>query len=652
LRRVLVLGLDAMSPKVLLELVRRGSLPNLARLLRVGGFSKALPALPAQTPENWTTVATGAWPGTHGVAVWGRHDPGQPVTERHSEEAMSSNLCKAEYLWEALARQGLRSVLLYFVGYPPTCEGVVHVDWFWKPGDFYFELCSAACYSTYVPEGLRGAPKRVLAHLRPIRLRRAEGWASLPESCSEPLEAEVRVEPRRPGRPVTYHVLVVDSRGEGYDTCLICRSKDASKALCELRVGEWSPWLREEFVVKGARVVGTVRFKLVELSPNGSRLRLYRSQVYPVGGFSHPPEASAELVERFGPYVNEASARLFLSGLIDESTFVEEMSYQIDWIARAARYLVDKFEASLFMMHWHLLDTLQHRVLGLVDPAGGKYDPAKAGEAWRLLELGYKLADELVGRFMEMLDGDTYLLVVSDHGNVPNRKVVSVVNALAKAGLVALEEVGGELRVDWSRSKVFVDLTHVYVNLRSRYPGGVVDDSEYEEVRRRVFEVLRELRDDEGEFVVAFALRREDAAMIGLWGPHVGDVVFAYSPGFTWGHYEVFEGARVAGGANHGPQIPTAETSVSSNYGVFIMAGPGVKRGYVRPTELLGPVYLVDVAPTVAHVLGVEPPRHCQGRVLYDFFEGWDASEARRERVELDFPEPLVPIVGDVTDAA
>ncbi|NIM45904.1 MAG: hypothetical protein GTO54_09830, partial [Nitrososphaeria archaeon] len=62
---------------------------------------------PAQTPENWTTIATGSMPGTHGIAVWGRHSYGQPITEKHGEEAMSSNLCKAEYLWEAAERQGL-----------------------------------------------------------------------------------------------------------------------------------------------------------------------------------------------------------------------------------------------------------------------------------------------------------------------------------------------------------------------------------------------------------------------------------------------------------------------------------------------------------------------------------------------------------------
>jgi len=652
MKRVFILGLDALSPKVLATLVKRGALPNFKRLLEIGGFSKALPAVPAQTPENWTTIATGAWPGTHGIAVWGRHDYGQPVTQKFAEEAMSSNLCKAEYLWEALGRQGLRSVLLYFVGYPPTTDKAIHVDWFWKPGDFYFEICNAMCYANYPPKSSKRPRRRVLAYFTKVELKRAQDWKNLPDSKSEPLEVEIEVRPKVGGVGVKYYALLIDSKGEGYNECLLCREKDASKVLCTLKVGEWSPWFKEKFIVKDREVIGTVRFKLIELTKDGTRFRLYRSQVYPIRGFSHPPEVSEKLVNKFGPYVNEAVARLFFMGLVDEATMIEELRYQINWIAQAVRYLMEENNASLFMMHWHLLDLLQHRVLGSVDPKGGMYDPSEAKEAWRILELGYRLADELVGKFMEFLDDNTYLIVVSDHGNAPNRKKCSIVNALAKEGLIVVEEVDGEKVVNWSKSKVFIDLTNIYVNLKSRYQGGIVEDSEYEEIRNKVLRVLRELKDEDGEYVVAFALKREDAVMIGLWGEHVGDIVFAYSPGFTWGHREVFEGTLRVGGANHGPQIPTAETELSSNYGTFIIAGPNIKKGYVRPVDFLGPVYLVDVAPTVAYILNVKPPRHNQGRILYDFFEGWDVSEVKRKRVPLEFPKLTVPIRGDVTDVA
>jgi len=274
-----------------------------------GSFSKVLPVIPAQTPENWTTIATGANPGTHGIAIWGRHSYGESVTERHGDEAMSSNLCKAEYLWEAAARKGLGSVLHYFVGYPQTSKMAVHVDWFWRPGAYFFEICGNACY-IYDPQGTSEA-KRPREILVPIELSKAEDWTDLPENGSMALETEIRIVPRVNGEGVCYFALLLNIDNEGYRSCILSKEKDCSNAICSLREGEWSPWLKETFKVKGEKRIGTVRFKLVKLSKDAREMTLYRSQVYPVSGFTDPPEVAEELIEKFGPYINEAVDRPF-----------------------------------------------------------------------------------------------------------------------------------------------------------------------------------------------------------------------------------------------------------------------------------------------------------------------------------------------------
>ncbi len=57
-----------------------------------------------------------------------------------------------------------------------------------------------------------------------------------------------------------------------------------------------------------------------------------------------------------------------------------------------------------------------------------------------------------------------------------------------------------------------------------------------------------------------------------------------------------------------------------------MIIGKEIKKGYLRPFQQLGPIQLVDVAPTIAHILGILPPYHVSGYILYDFFEGWDTS--------------------------
>lgn len=655
-KRVFVLGIDALNPKLLMKLVEDGELPNFRKLMANGGFSKALAAIPAQTPENWTTIATGAWPGTHGIATWGRRFNNVPITEYFGNESMSSNLCRAEYIWEALAKRGLRSVLLYFVGYPPTTDKTVFVDWFWTPGKWYFEICSAACY---ISEGSlrdlaesRVTIKRMIERglLVPVSFKEKTGdWINLPESRSPALCARIVVRLVRPGKEVVYDALLLEGDDAGYDTLAVCKDKDYSKLVCKLMVGEWS-WFFEEFEIKARKQVGTVRFKLVEVSPDGSKFKLYRSQVYPISDFVYPLKIGRDLINNFGPYINEGIEKFLTTSILDRETITEELVYQIKWISNVAAYLMAK-NASLYMMHWHLIDAMQHMYLGHIEPTDGIYDPKRAEEGWSVLKLCYRLADMLAGEFMKLLDNETYLIVVSDHGHVPNKKRYPLLKALEKAGLIVVERAkDGEPHVDWSRSKIHISMSNIYVNLKSRYKNGTVEDSEYEEIREQVLSLLRSLKDERGKYAISLVLKKEDAPMVGLWGDSIGDIIYVYSSDYTWSHEKYEENFMPDGGASHGPKIPTAETEYGSNYAVFMMAGPNIKKGYIRPLELLGPVLTVDVAPTIAYLLGVDPPRHSQGRILYDFLEGWDVSEVKREHKPLDFPERMKLFIGDVTE--
>jgi len=367
MKKVYVVGIDALTPKLLLKFVQDGELPSFKKLLETGGFSKALAALPAQTPENWTTIATGAWPGTHGIATWGRRLQGVSVTEYFGDESMSSNLCRAEYLWEALARKGLKSVLLNFVGYPPTTDKAVYIDWFWRPGRWYFEICSAAVYAskeTLKEIAEKGAPVRRMleqALLVPVSFNEEKtGFINLHKSKSPPLHLQIVLRPVRPGAEVVYHGFLLDEAGEGYDALVVCRGKKCEETVCKLKVGQWASFreefdangkkqvgtcrgkdceetvcklkvgqwasFREEFDVNGKKQVGTVRLKLVELSRDGSRFKLYRSQIHPVDSFAHPPEIGKELTDKFGPYINEAVERFI--PVLDAETVVEEFDSQ------------------------------------------------------------------------------------------------------------------------------------------------------------------------------------------------------------------------------------------------------------------------------------------------------------------------------------
>lgn len=50
---------------------------------------------------------------------------------------------------------------------------------------------------------------------------------------------------------------------------------------------------------------------------------------------------------------------------------------------------------------------------------------------------------------------------------------------------------------------------------------------------------------------------------------------------------------------------------------VTIFSGPGIRRGLRRP----GPIRLIDIAPTIAHLLGIPAPAHCEGAVVQDILD-------------------------------
>ena len=635
-KRVFVLGIDALNPRLLRYLIDKGELPNFKKILNQGGFSRALSIIPVQTPENWTTIATGAFPGTHGIAVWGRHFLYEPVVEKHGNEAMSSNLCRAEYIWEAAARQGLRTVLYYFVGYPPTIQDVIFIDWFWHPNRYYFELSPNACYVNY---DIGSNEKNVIKITFKKNKREHKVY-----------KTRIEIPVRGTNVRLQYDLDLICDGEEGHTTLYLRKKNDTSTdKTIKLKVGDWSKWIFERLNIEGSERIISYRFKLIELSKDGSRFKLYRTPIYSVEGFTWPEKLSRELVEKFGPYINDSIDKLFLNNIVDSKTFIEDAEYRINWISNSVFYAMEKFSASLFMMHWHLIDKLQHRYLGLIDPYGSFYEEDKSVKGWEIVKITYKVTDKLVGAFMEKMNENDYLIVVSDHGHVPNRKIYSVVKALADKKLVKLIKVDDNYVVDWKNSKVFIDLTNVYVNLKSRYKNGIVDDEEYEAIRDLVLETLQNLRDDDGEKVIHIVLKREDASILGLWGDPVGDIVFVYSKGFSWGN-NYFEGTKIVGGANHGPQPPTAETLYSSNYATFMIMGPDIKKGYIHNEDFLGPVFLTDIAPTISYILGINPPWHSQGKILYYFFEGWKTDEMTRSRKPLKFPEPITEFIGDVTD--
>ena len=597
-RRAIVVGMDGASMELVGRMVDEGQMPHLGRLMAEGAWREVVGVFPTLTPPGWTALWTGSWPGTHGVMDFNIRALGQPLGR--TVWGIDTRLSTSEYLWNALERGGKRAILVkQEMSWPPTVRDGVQVE---GTGPGVSNHHQIAGYHLFVagrwagrpleghrdPETLDPSALRAAREVDPVELRPGPDGTRQAELVLRPL---VRSQPRmrrgREGEPKRYRAVIGGGR---------CRVLGAEgQELANLAQGEWSDWRRERFVIDGQAVEGHLRFKLITL--NDESLELFVPQVWPVDGdWAYPAGLAAELTERTGPFLQNPMRDAL--GLIDDDTYFELLDYHHGQLARVAHHLAATRPWELLVVETHASDYASHFFLQHADDSSGA--PAGVVERCRSgVERTFASMDRLIGRLVELRDGETVVAVVSDHGGTPTgHRPVDVEQVLVEAGLTVREP--GAQEIDWSRTRAAaVGLVHVFVNLRGREPDGIVGPEEYGRVQREVIDALLDYRHPAtGERAFALALTRADAEMLNLWGDLVGDVVYALKP--------EYDGA-------HGKQLPSAALGIGGQHSTLVLAGAGI-----RPVGRLGrQARHVDLAPTLAYLIGAPMPLHCEGAVLY-----------------------------------
>lgn len=601
-KKLVLIGLDAPTVEDILRYSHSGDMPVMARLIQGGTFAEnCLVPFPTITPPNWTSIVTGAFPGTHGITCFHMHDLGEPLNV--IRPAFDSRDCRAEYIWEAAERVGKASIILNYPStWPPRIKLGVQVggaglsinEWRLKGLEYGVSINGCQFFSTEeYPQATQ------------VQLRRAAGWANLPSQMA--LECELPIAQRRSKYAVnakSYYLLILPSPDGRYRQCALCRERDFNERLTLLEPNQWSPILSDSFETNEGIKEGVLRVKLLELSEDGRSLKLYMTASCEVDGWSHPEDVARSLPMNDGmPLPAHETFFAFNLGWIDDSTFIEELEMHHRWLADAAEHLMRSIDWTLFFMHAHCPDWIYHSLIKRSDPLCMQ-DANERSKALEVIRKSYVSIDRMIEQIISAAGEDVLIVIVSDHGALPSPYGgVPVLQILRKAGLLAMkvdEQTGREV-VDWEHTKAFPQRSvYIYVNLKGRNPNGIVEPGEeYERVRDEIIDALLNWRDPKtGMRPIIMAMRREDVRSLGIYGEAIGDVVYAIRPGY---------------GGEHGQQLATAQYSRHSMRGLLILFGPGIKSGYrMRRT-----VWLTDIVPTVCSLMDLPYPRDCEGAVLY-----------------------------------
>jgi predicted AlkP superfamily phosphohydrolase/phosphomutase len=290
-----------------------------------------------------------------------------------------------------------------------------------------------------------------------------------------------------------------------------------------------------------------------------------------------------------------------------------------------------------------------------------------------LLKDFWRHLDEAIGKLLKVVGKDTTIIVLSDHGfgtqsetffvnewlcrqgflrliGAENRYVTSgaflrnarilghamlkhlpipeSIRSLAPKSLrqalqneIPFEAAAG--RIEWSQTKAYSPLHTsvygtIYLNLKGREEQGAVEPHLYDQVREQIIRELISLGDESPNRKIK-VFKREDVYR-GVYLAQAPDLIYVIDD-FRCASRQSFHGGLIF------QSDPLGEDYSGTHRldGVFIARGSDIKQGY-----WLGQSQIVDVTPTLLHILGIPIPEDMDGKVLKSIFNS-DSELAKRD---------------------
>lgn len=617
IRRAIVLGFDGMDPDVSERMMAEGRMPNLARLREMGTGTRLRTTYPAISPVAWSSFMTGVNPGKHNIYDFLARDRDHYLP----------------FLSSAEIRGPSRTVKIGKYTIPlgkPRIRGMRRGTPFWhllgKAGIF----CSVIRVpATFPPEKFDGV---LLSGMCVPDLKGTQGTFCLCTTRREEVsyrEGGVRV-------PVEQDGAVFRSYVPGPDDPL--QAGPALRALFEIRphrdrqraqfringerftvnVGDYSPWVPVKFKSRlGFSARGICRFYLKELSPD---VEIYITPVNIDPGkpdlpISHPVTYSIYLAKLFGPYATLGLAEdtwALNEEVLDDDAFLTQCYANFEDRERMFFDALDKTPKGLCTCVFDATDRIQHMFWRYLDEGHPSAKGIPCAQRPPVIQELYARVDALIGRVMDYLDDKTLLLVISDHGFKSFARCVNVNAWLHQNGYVALKLGKGESGdwfedVDWANTRAYtMGLNGLYLNLKGRERYGVVEPGkEADQLKEELCRKLGGLVDPASGQPGITGVFDCESTYAGPYVDNAPDLLIGYGEGYraSWDSVmgkvtqAIFEDNVKAWSGDHciDPRLV-----------------PGVLFAN-RRIEAPNPA-IVDVAPTLLKLFGLEPPEHLDGR--------------------------------------
>lgn len=323
--------------------------------------------------------------------------------------------------------------------------------------------------------------------------------------------------------------------------------------------------------------------------------------------YTYPAEVAGEIRELVGEYLVDVP-----EFRTDDKDFLLRQIYEMtERRFTVVRNFLQTKPWDFFMVVEIGVDRIHHGMWKYHDPTHPKHE--RGNRFQQAIRDYYRFIDEQIGEVLRLLDNDTVVWVVSDHGAKKMDGGIGINEWLVREGYLVLKDQPEGLvplekcEVDWSRTKAWGGggyYGRVFLNVQGREPNGVIAPEEYEAVRDDLVRRLEALPDPAGRLIGTKVFKPQDIYRACRGVPpdllvYFGDLYWRSVGSLGLGGIYTFENDTGPDDANH------------AQYGMFICRDPR-QRGVGN----ISGAHITDIGPTILHQLSLSVPEEMIGRVL------------------------------------
>jgi predicted AlkP superfamily phosphohydrolase/phosphomutase len=631
-KKVIVIGVDGMDPRLARSMMDEGLLPNLSRLRASGGFSDLGTSIPPQSPVAWANFINGAGPGSHGIFDF---------VHRKPEEQCKTFFSAAD----TIAGEGFWNVGDYKLqlDFWPFNHRPAETKLMRKGVPFWDFLDAAGIPSTFydLPSNYPPSPSHHGHHRcisgmgTPDLLGNYGTYQYFSEDGPEEtihtgggMQSQLVFESETARATLVgpENSLLQQPQPVKIDF-LVHRDRAANAAVIEiqghrilLKAGDISRWQKVNFslgtpwFVPDRDVPGICRFFLQEISPN---FRLY---VSPINIDPSAPAVKLSEPESFVQDVSRQLGAFYTTGFQEDYSARRDRVFDDEQYAQQARlvleerlalfdYAVDDYEDGLLFFYFSSSDLQSHIFWWDSEEEHPFRSAEEAKKYFGHVRQLYERLDEVVGELVDRYGSRATLIMMSDHGFANFGRQFNVNSWLRDIGYLGPPECTSLFAdVDWSRTAAYgLGLNGLYLNLKGRERDGAIDPSGRQALLAELAAGLEAIRDVDGRTVIR-KVYRADEVYPGRETFYAPDLIIGYARGYraSW--------ETVLGDLTDEVLLDN-NAAWSADHCADAMEVPGIL--FANRTVRSASPSLVDMAPSILAEFGLATPATMEGKNFF-----------------------------------